>query len=448
MIFNRFEWTLLVRIILLAASMLLCLYFVFYTERYVSGVIISLLVIYQIYELYQYVLEANRKLTRFLEAVKYSDFTAGFNRDSQLGESFRDLNRMFNEVFDAFRKARAEKEEHWQYLKTVVQHVNVGLLSYDESGNIELLNNTARRYLKAHQMTKIRELAKINPELYNIILNLPTGSKTLIKPSVDLHLSINATELRLRGSSYKLVSIQNILSELQQQEIEAWQNLTKVLRHEIMNSITPIASLAGTAIDIIQEDVVRQNGSIIFDQEAYDDISMSLRTIENRSKGLVTFVEAYRNFTNIPQPDFERVKIQDLIEEVVKLIEAGVAHDRVNIDVRVPSNLIVRVDSKLIEMVLINILKNAAEALNDVEEPIIEISAYADHEQRVFIDVTDNGSGIEPEALERIFIPFYTTKRDGSGIGLSLSQRIMQMHQGNLTATSEVGKGTTFTLQM
>lgn len=449
MIFSRFEWTLLVRIVLLAASMLLCLYFVFYTERYVSAVIISMLVIYQIFELYQYVLEANRKLTRFLEAVKYSDFTAGFNKDSQLGESFRDLNRMFNEVFDAFRKARAEKEEHWQYLKTVVQHVNVGLLSYDESGNVELLNNTARRYLKAPHLTKIRELSAINLELYNLIVNLPTGSKTLIKPSADLHLAINATELRLRGSTYKLVSIQNILSELQQQEIEAWQNLTKVLRHEIMNSITPIASLAGTAIDIIQEDVIRKNGTIVFDQEAYDDINMSLRTIENRSKGLVNFVEAYRNFTNIPQPDFERVKVKNLIDEVVKLIQAGVANSDVSIEVDVdPPNMIVRVDSKLIEMVLINILKNAAEVLKDVENPTIHISVYADHEQRVFIDISDNGPGIEPEALDKIFIPFYTTKRDGSGIGLSLSQRIMQMHQGNLTAASEVGRGTTFTLQL
>jgi nitrogen fixation/metabolism regulation signal transduction histidine kinase len=429
--------------------MLLCLYFVFYTERYVSGVIISMLVIYQIFELYQYVLEANRKLTRFLEAVKYSDFTAGFNKDSQLGESFRDLNRMFNEVFDAFRKARAEKEEHWQYLKTVVQHVNVGLLSYDDQGNVELLNNTARRYLKTPHLTKIRELSIVNPELYNIIINLPTGSKTLIKPSPDLHLAINATELRLRGSTYKLVSIQNILSELQQQEIEAWQNLTKVLRHEIMNSITPIASLAGTAIDIIQEDVVRQNGTMVFDQEAYDDINMSLRTIENRSKGLVNFVEAYRNFTNIPQPDFARVKIKDLIDEVVKLIKAGVADSKVNIEVNVdPPNMIVRVDSKLIEMVLINILKNAAEVLEEVDNPTIRVSVYADHEQRAYIDISDNGPGIEPEALDKIFIPFYTTKRDGSGIGLSLSQRIMQMHQGNLTATSEVGHGTTFTLQL
>ena len=412
MIFSRFEWTLLVRIILLAASMLLCLYFVFYTERYVSGVIISMLVIYQIFELYQYVLEANRKLTRFLEAVKYSDFTAGFNKDSQLGQSFRDLNRMFNEVFDAFRKARAEKEEHWQYLKTVVQHVNVGLLSYDDQGNVELLNNTARRYLKAPHLTKIRELSAINLELYNIIVNLPTGSKTLIKPSADLHLAINATELRLRGSTYKLVSIQNILSELQQQEIEAWQNLTKVLRHEIMNSITPIASLAGTAIDIIQEDVVRENGTIIFDQEAYDDINMSLRTIENRSKGLVNFVEAYRNFTNIPQPDFARIKIKDLINEVIKLIRAGVADSKVTIEVNVdPPNMIVRVDSKLIEMVLINVLKNAAEILEEVADPLIQVSVYADHEQRVYIDISDNGPGIEPEALDKIFIPFYTTKR-------------------------------------
>ena len=449
MIFNRFEWTLLMRIVLLAGSMLLCLYFMVYTEKYVSGVIVSMLVVYQIYELYQYVLETNRKLTRFLEAVRYSDFTAGFSKDSKLGESFRNLNRMFNEVFDAFRKARAEKEEHWQYLKTVVQHVNVGLLSYDESGNVELINNTAKRYLRTPHLTNIRELAEMSPELYQTILHLAPGTKTLAKPSSDLHLSINATELRLRGSQYKLVSMQNILSELQQQEIESWQNLTKVLRHEIMNSITPIASLAGTAIDIIQEDVVRQNGSMTFDLEAYDDISMSLRTIENRSRGLVTFVDAYRNFTNIPRPEFQRVMVKDVVEEVVKLIRAGVADHRIALEVSLePPNLIARMDAKLIEMVLINVLKNAAEVLNETEDPTITIDVHSDMEQRVFIDITDNGPGIEPEALEKIFIPFYTTKSTGSGIGLSLSQRIMQMHQGNLLVRSKVGEGTTFTLQL
>ncbi|MGB3778327.1 MAG: ATP-binding protein [Tunicatimonas sp.] len=449
MIFNRFEWTLLMRIVLLAGSMLLCLYFMVYTEKYVSGVIVSLLVVYQIYELYQYVLETNRKLTRFLEAVRYSDFTAGFSKDSKLGESFRNLNRMFNEVFDAFRRARAEKEENWQYLKTVVQHVNVGLLSYDESGNVELINNTAKRYLRTPHLTNIQELAKVNPEVYQTILHLAPGTKTLVKPSSDLHLSINATELRLRGSQYKLISMQNILSELQQQEIESWQNLTKVLRHEIMNSITPIASLAGTAIDIIQEDVVRQNGSMSFDLEAYDDISMSLRTIENRSRGLVTFVDAYRNFTNIPRPEFQRVLVKDVVEEVVKLIRAGVADHRIALEVSLdPPNLIARMDAKLIEMVLINVLKNAAEVLGETENPTITIDVHADMEQRVFIDITDNGPGIEPEALEKIFIPFYTTKSSGSGIGLSLSQRIMQMHQGNLTVRSKVGEGTTFTLQL
>jgi len=449
MIFNRFEWTLLVRVLLLAASIALSLYFFLISDRVASGIIICILLAYQIYELYQYVLETNRKLTRFLEAVRYSDFTAGFSKDSRLGESFGDLNRMFNEVFEAFRQARAEKEENWQYLKTVVQHVSVGLLSYDETGKIELLNNTAKRFLKANQITRISDLSRINYDLYQIILNLPAGSKTLYKPSPDMHLSINATELRLRGSMYKLVSFQNILSELQQQEIEAWQNLTKVLRHEIMNSITPIASLAGTAIDIIEEDMECDNGVVSFSNESYEDISMSLRTIENRSKGLVTFVEAYRNFTSIPQPDFERIEIGNIINEVVKLIKAGVASDKVNIDINLnPPNLIVRIDPKQIEMVLINLIKNACEALQETEDPCIMISVYTDHEQRAYVDITDNGPGIEPEALEKIFIPFYTTKSTGSGIGLSLSQRIMQMHHGNLTARSEVGKGTTFSLQI
>jgi nitrogen fixation/metabolism regulation signal transduction histidine kinase len=450
MIYKRFEFTLLVRIILLVISMTIGIYFFFIADRIASGIIISLLLIYQVYELYQHVLETNRKLTRFLEAVRYSDFTAGFNKDSSLGESFGNLNHMFNEVFEAFRRARAEKEENWQYLKTVVQHVSVGLISYDESGKIELLNNTAKRFLKANQINRIGDLAKINYELYNIITKLPAGSKTLYKPSPDLHLSINVTELRLRGSMYKLISLQNILSELQQQEIEAWQNLTKVLRHEIMNSITPIASLAGTAIEIFQEDVIcEEEDRITFERESYDDIMMSLRTIENRSKGLVTFVEAYRNFTSIPQPDFERVPLENLINEVVRLIRAGVAHQHVKLDVQIqPNKTIVRIDPKLIEMVLINILKNACEALDETENGQITLTTYTDHEQRVYIDIHDNGNGIEPEALEKIFIPFYTTKSKGSGIGLSLSQRIMQMHHGNLTARSVVGEGTTFTLQL
>lgn len=449
MIFKRFEWSLLVRILLLAASMLLCLYFLFYTKKYVSGVIICLLATYQIYELYQYVLEANRKLTRFLEAVKYADFTAGFNKDNQLGKTFGDLNHMFNEVLEAFRQARAEKEENWQYLKTVVQHVNVGLMSYDETGKVELLNNTAKRFLRTNQLNNISDLEESNPELYHIIQKLPPGSKTLVKPSIDLHLSVNVTELRLRGVLYRLISIQNILSELQQQEIEAWQNLTKVLRHEIMNSITPIASLAGTAIDIIQEDTVHEDGAIFFNEESFEDITMSLRTIENRSKGLVNFVEAYRNFTNIPEPEFKRVYIKDVIDEVVKLVKTGIAKNHIRFTLNInPPNLMVRLDPKLIEMVLINILKNAAEALEETGDPCIHLAVYTDHEQRVLIDIADNGPGIEPEALERIFIPFYTTKSHGSGIGLSLSQRIMQMHQGNLSAKSEVGKGTIVTLQL
>ncbi len=449
MIFKRFEWAILIRIVLLAASMLLCLYFIFSTEKYVSGGIIALLVVYQVYELNYYILETNRKLTRFLEAIKYSDFTIGFNKDNQLGDSFKNLNKMFNEVLDAFRKARAEKEENWQYLKTVVQHVNIGLLSYDEIGKVELLNNTAKRFFGVSHLGNIHELAKYEKDLYEAVYKLPPGAKTLYKQSVDHHYSINATELRLRGSSYKLVAVQNIQSELQQQEIEAWQNLTKVLRHEIMNSITPIASLAGTAIDIIEEDAMQDNGKLSFEQESYDDISMSLRTIESRSKGLVNFVEAYRNFTSIPTPEFERVKIKEVIDKVMQLVRVGLSEQDVKFTVSVkPPTLIVRIDIKLIEMVLINILKNAVEAVQEVESPEIALLVYLNQDHRVIIEIRDNGPGIEPEAMERIFIPFYTTKKDGSGIGLSLSQRIMQMHQGSLSARSVVGKGTAFILQL
>lgn len=450
MIFKRFEWLLLIRVVLLAGSMLLDIYFFVYDQKLVSGMIIAFLIVYQVYELYQFVLETNRKLIRFLEAVKYADFTAGFNKDSGMGGTFSELNKVFNEVFEAFRQARAEKEENWQYLKTVVQHVNVGLLSFNEiTGKIELLNNTAKKLLQSNQLKNIHDLKVNNPELHNIITTLPPGGKTVNKQSNELHLSINVTALRLRGMHYKLVSIQNIQSELQQKEIEAWQNLTKVLRHEIMNSITPIASLAGTANEIFVDDVTRENGHIFFDEESYEDIGMSLQTIVNRSNGLVNFVEAYRNFTSIPQPRFEMVNVKGLIEEIVQLTKVEFKNQGSDLSVTIhPDKIMARIDKRLIEMVLINVLKNAREAVEQSKHPEVRLDVGFTAEQKVRISISDNGTGIEPEALEKIFIPFFTTKSTGSGIGLSLSQRIMQMHGGNLLVYSEAGQGTTFTLLM
>ncbi|GAB3990947.1 sensor histidine kinase [Spirosoma daeguense] len=401
--------------------------------------------------LYQYVTSLNRKLTRFLESVRYSDFAVAFRADSNLGPSFYELNDQFNEVLDAFRQARAEKEANLHYVNTIVQHVNVGLLTFDAAGQVELVNQTALRLLGIYRLRTLADLKSTHAELATL-LQAATASPTPVsyQTGADGELSIRCTAVRLRGRLVTVVSMQNIRSELQQRELDAWQNLTKVLRHEIMNSITPIVSLAGTMRDIVETDLVpftsgdMQQPAPSYVGESVNDLRDALTTIEQRGSGVMQFVDAYRNFTTIPQPIFTDVSVEPLLRNVVQLAETNVRKPVITFSVSSP-NLAIRADAAQIEMVLINLIKNAAESLEKSQTPVIDILAEAVG-PRVLIHVKDNGPGIEPEALEQIFIPFYTTKKTGSGIGLSLSRQMMQLHNGQLTAESTPGQGSTFSL--
>ena len=447
--FSNFRISVIIRVLFLFVSTYLFIYLLGIENKYVSPIIIGIIIIIQLVDLFRYVETTNRKLTRFLESVKYSDFSSGFTYDNKLGRTFRQLNKAFNEVLEAFRMARAEKEEHLNYLHTVVQHVSTGLLSFDQEGQIGIINTTAKRFLQTPQIRNVIELKPRNPELYKKIMNMKPGDKALIRNTNDISLAVHATELRLRGKTYKLVALQNIQTELQQKEIEAWQNLTKVLRHEIMNSITPIASLTETLNQILKEDIKQQEGmdDYCIDEESVDDLKDGLNTIENRSKGLVRFVDAYRDYTTIPKPKFTNISVRKMFEHINHLL--GAEMDSLGIDFVIslsPENLEITADKELIEMVLINLIKNAREALDEKEEAKIELRARIDSDRRAIIEVKDNGPGIIREALDRIFIPFYSTKKEGSGIGLALSRQIMQLHHGTLTVKSEPDIYTIFTL--
>lgn len=411
-------------------------------------IIVGLIVVSQLVDIFRFVEKTNRKLTRFLESVKYSDFSSGFAYDNSLGKTFKELNIAFNEVLEAFRQARAEKEENLNYLNTVVQHVSTGLISFDGDGNIGLINTTAKRFLQISQVHNVIEMKPVNPEIYRQLIELQPGYKALVRKSSDISLAMHATEIRLRGKSFKLVALQNIETELQQKEIEAWQNLTRVLRHEIMNSITPIASLTETLNQILKEDMQELNGNnFCIEKESVADLSDGLNTIENRSKGLIRFVDAYRDYTTIPKPKFTLVLIKKMFDHIKNLLAGEMESNGIEFNLTlVPENLDITVDRELIEMVLINLIKNAKEAVSETHEPKIELRARIDNEQRTIIEVKDNGPGIIPEALNRIFIPFYTTKKEGSGIGLALSRQIMQLHNGSLTVKSEPDLYTIFTL--
>lgn len=405
--------------------------------------------------LYRYVTSLNRKLTRFLESVRYSDFAVAFRADSNLGASFHELNDQFNEVLDAFRQARAEKEANLHYVNTIVQHVNVGLLTFDATGQVELVNQTALRLLGIYRLRTLNDLNATHADLADVLRSSTTLSTPVsYQTGADGELSVRCTAVRLRGRLVTVVSMQNIRSELQQRELDAWQNLTKVLRHEIMNSITPIVSLAGTMRDIVETDLLPLSSSDDESSEtarfpavvaeSVNDLRDALITIEQRGAGIMQFVDAYRHFTTIPQPVFADVPIEPLLRHVVQLAKASAPHCQIDATVASP-NVAVWADAAQIEMVLLNLIKNAVESIGKANCPAIQLAAEAIG-PRVIIRVTDNGPGIEPEALEQIFIPFYTTKKTGSGIGLSLSRQIMQLHNGQLTVDSKPSQGSTFSL--
>jgi nitrogen fixation/metabolism regulation signal transduction histidine kinase len=389
----------------------------------------------------------NRKLKSFLESIRYSDFVSSYTSGKGLGSSFRELDESFNGVMEAFRKEREEKEEHWQFLNTVVQHINVGILSFDVNGDIGLINTVAKRYLQTPQIRNMDEISESQPELHLKLTEIRPGKRELIQLNPQVQLSILATEIRMRGKQYVLVSLQNIRSELQQKELDAWQNLTRVLRHEIMNSITPIASLTSTLKDILVEDLKPRDNDYYIETSSVEDLEEGLDTIMSRSKSLIHFIDAYREYTSIPEPRFEKILVRDMLEHAASLEKSEIRKHKIDFTfATLPDDLTIYADEEQMGLVIINLVKNAIEATIKCDKPKVILMGRIDIDNSIIIEVIDNGSGIEPEALDRIFIPFYTTKENGSGIGLALSRQILQLHGGTLTATSSPGH-TVFTIR-
>lgn len=450
MVYKHFRIHCIGRVVLLGATIYLFLYLLSQTTWYATLLIVGSIAVYQIYALIHYVEKTNRDLTRFLQSIKHSDFSQTFTGGG-LGSSFDALKAAFTEVLDEFRRARAEKEEQYRYLQTVVQHVGIGLISFRQNGEVELMNTAAKRLLNVAQLKNIRSLESFSKPLVHTLFRLKPGEKALVK--MDDHnefvqLAIYATEFKLREQKLILVSVQNIQSELEEKEMEAWQNLIRVLTHEIMNSVTPIASLSSTVHDLLTESFGRREFDGEISVETISDVRGALQTIRNRSEGLLHFVDAYRKLTRIPKPDFQIVPIVELFARVRQLMRAQIADKAIHFRVHVePASLELTADPELIEQVLINLLLNAIQALQDQTDARIELTARMDGRGGILIQVADNGPGIIEEALEKVFIPFFTTKRDGSGIGLSLCRQIMRLHRGTIGVHSKPNEETIFTLR-
>lgn len=450
MVYKHFRVNLILRVLLLSCTIFLFFLLLFRTRLYGALIITGFLIIYQVYNLIYYVEKTNRDLTHFFESIKYKDFSQSF-KDNVQGSSFSELKSAFNEVSNAFKKARFEKEEHYHYLQTIVQHVGIGLIAFQPNGDVELINTAAKRLLKVQRLKNINSLEFLGKHLVDTMFRLKTKEKALVKIVNNnelLNLILFATEFKLRGQDFSLISIQNIRTELEEKEIEAWQKLIRVLTHEIMNSVTPIASLASTINELIQESIVTFEQKQKANTETLDDINQGLQTIFKRSKGLLHFVDAYRNLTLIPKPKFRIFYLKELFIRVEKLMHANINEKKVHFKMFIePQNLQLSADQELIEQVLINLLLNSIQAVDTQKEASIELNAHLDSYGKTLIQIKDNGPGITEENLEKIFIPFYSTKEGGSGIGLSLSRQIMRLHKGTISVYSEPSVETIFTLR-
>ncbi len=446
--FKNFRLTIVFRVLLIVASAILLLSIIQNPDFVISSIILIIVIVFQIVSLVKYVERTNRKLTTFLESIRHSDFVSSFS-DQGLGKSFDELNTAFNEVINEFKKTRAAKEEHFNYLQTVVQHVSIGIIVFEKSGKVDMFNNAVKSLLKINNLRFIKDLDKIDSNLAELMENIKAGSREVIKVFIDdeiLQLSVRATEFRMRQKDYVLVSLQNIHSELEAKEMDSWQKLIRVLTHEIMNSITPIVSLSSTVKEVLIDKDTNMLHKDIDDDDVETSLS-ALTTIEKRSQGLLNFVQVYRNLTRIPKPNFRYFEVAELFDRVESLLKPKFQESSISCRfIVVPGSLKLTADPDLIEQVLINLVINSIQALKNTEQPKILVRATQISPNKVNINVADNGHGIKPDVMEKIFVPFFTSKKEGSGIGLSLSREIMRLHKGSLTVRSKPEKETVFTL--
>jgi two-component system, NtrC family, nitrogen regulation sensor histidine kinase NtrY len=448
--FKNYRLNIIFRVILLAGSIFLTFYFVTSNQYFFGTVIVAVLVIFEITSLIRYLDRTNRELTSFLESIRFSEFTRSFQIES-MGGTFNELNKAFNDVMHDFQKVRAEKEENFHYLQTIVQNIDVSVIAYSGDGNIELINKTAKKLFQLATIKNIKSLETLSPELVHTLFNIKPGENRLVKLQFDddiLQLAIYASTIKVKDKLVYLVTIKDIQNVLEEQETEAWQKLIRVLTHEIMNSITPIASLSST-LDLMLKGMVaeEQDADLTIDKESVSEIQEALQTINKRSTGLLHFVNTYRNLTRIPKPNFKLCMVRELFVNIEKLMDEEMRRCGYEFIVHVePENLEFTADDQLIEQVLINLLKNSVHALNGRPNGKIQLLGFLNKRGRVTLQVIDNGTGILKDVLDKIFIPFFTTKPSGSGIGLSLSKQIMRLHNGTISAHSEPEVETVFTM--
>ncbi len=446
--FSKFSSLLALRLFFIMAVLIAFSYLLIIPGYNATSLLVGFVLVGQTFETYKFVSKTNAEVSRFLDAARYADFNQRFNL-GQLGAGFEELGTTFSDILLRFQDVRSNQEEELHHLKALIEHVPVPLMSLNADGSIVLWNNSSRRLFGISKIVRTEDLKQFGEDFANEVIKIKSGNRKLVNfihDDTEQQLSIAATNIIIKGNKEKLISLQNIQSELDIAQLQAWQELVRVLTHEIMNSITPVASLSKTTVDLV-DDVAKMLKDRTDIADELSDVKDAVGTIARRSDSLMQFVSSYRSLTRPAPPTIKVIKIDSLFTRLISIATLNWNDMGIELVSEItPKKLDLSADADMIEQILINLLQNAEQALKDVENAKVILRARLNQSGRVVVEVEDNGAGVPENIAKQIFVPFFTTKREGSGVGLALTRQVMIAHGGLVTLGKGKGGGAKFTL--
>lgn len=458
--FKRFSLLIATRTILAMITLIFLTQAVIHDGYHATILLLTVVLIIQFFEIIRFISKTNAELVRFFDAMRHADFSQRFELKA-LGTGFDELGSTFTDILKRIQAVRSSQEAELRHNKAIIEHVPVPLLSIDQHGKVTLWNNSVRRLFGTNIVTHVDDMAQFNEDFPKKLQSILAGERTLVNITIDdmeHKLIISATEIITATHRETLLSMQDIQSELALAQLQAWQDLVSVLTHEIMNSITPVASLAKTAVDLVQDVQEKTKALPTISAEIteeLDDVLGAVKTVARRSDGLMQFVTSYRRLTRLPSPNKKTVSISTLFDHVTTLAKQNWQENPIELSCNImPQALDINVDTDMVEQILLNLLLNAEHALLPIKQQAnkqsptakITLHAFLNLRGHVVIEVADNGSGIDDENFAQIFVPFFTTKKEGSGVGLALTRQVMLAHNGKVSVRNNTQGGATFSL--
>jgi nitrogen fixation/metabolism regulation signal transduction histidine kinase len=419
-------------------------------EYFFSQLILGIIIVLLTVEMIHFARNSSRELTKFILAIKYGDVSVNFS-GNKLGRNFKELAGSFREVIQAYNQVKIEKESQYQLLQAIIDKISFGLIAFNEDEEILLINQSALDGLKIERTKDWNYIKKHRADFTDQIEHMVRDGRKLVElneGSDTRHLSVYNHALVLMEKQCRVVTFYDIQDEIEQKEIEAWYKLIRILTHEIMNSVTPLTSLTETILMLLEDHKGEQKSINDITDTNIKDVRSSVSTINKRTVGILKFVDAYRKLTDIPHPEFEQMRLMDLFHSAASLFEVDFKKRKIDLSCEIiPEDLVVHCDKNLMEQVLINLLSNSMYALENSSHPIVKVMGYV-HQSRFILQVEDNGKGIEENILQKIFIPFFSTREGGSGIGLSFSKFVILQHGGRIKVESKKDVGTKFIIDL